>query len=96
MESGYEANTYHGQVALIPPNGVVNFNYSQSFGVVTVREKEKFWKFIWNDSSLFSLNDANTVCRAMGYTHVVKNSVVTAKQHTTAYGANYSFDINSL
>ena len=95
-ESDYEANTYDGQVALIPPKGVINFNYSWSFGVVTVREKEKFWKYIWDNSSLFDFNGADTACRAMGYTHVVRNSVMTAKQHTIAYGDNYTFDTSSL
>ena len=90
-----EAKTYDGQVALIPPKIFTYFNYSWSFGIVTMRE-EKSWKFILNDSSSFSLNDTDTVCRAMGYTHVVKNSMMTAKQYTKVYGDNYTFDTSSL
>ena len=64
------------------------------FGILTVREKEKFWKFIWDDSSLFDFNGAGTACRAMGYTHVV--NIMTAEQHISAYGENYSFDTKDL
>ena len=34
---------------------------------------------------------ADTACRAMGFTHVVRNSVTTVKQYTETYGSNDSF-----
>lgn len=51
----------------------------------------EYWKYIIYNSSLFDLNDGDTVCRAMGYTHVVKNSMMTAGEFTEAYKGTYSF-----
>ena len=78
-------NTYVGQVALQPPDSLAlaKYNYSRSFGVVTVKvaESKNGWQYVWKNKSPFDYDDADTVCRAMGYTHAVKNSVMTATQY---------------
>ena len=84
-------NAYLGQAALIPPSSVSAFNYTKSFGVVALLEEPRQWRFIVNDSISFDFNIADTACRAMGFTHVVRNSVTTVKQYTTSYGGNYTF-----
>lgn len=82
-------NGYSGQVALVPPTGVSQYIYSKSFGVVVFLEdqEQRGWSYIVKDSSSFNYNVADTACRAMGFTHVVRNSVMTAEQ----YGEHYSF-----
>ena len=94
-------NTYDGQMAIIPFAVLIrdDRNFSRSLGVVVVK-LQKHWKFFGNDSSLFDLNTADTVCRSMGYTHAVKNSVTTAAQYNRAYNFeghyDYSFNTSSL
>ena len=85
-------NAYLGQVALISPVGISTFSYSKSVGVVVFLEELRQWRFIVKDSSSFDFNIADTACRAMGFTHVVRNSVTTVKQYISSYGGNYSFN----
>ena len=83
-------NAYHRQVALIPPTDVNYKFYTKSFGVVVFLKRKNEWKYIVEDSS-FDFNIADTACRAMGFTHVVRNSVTTVQQYIEAYGRNDSF-----
>lgn len=75
-------NTYVGQVALQPPDALADYNYSRSLGVVTVKVEalKNGWQYVWKNEAPFDYDDADTVCRAMGYTHAVKNSVMTVRQ----------------
>ena len=99
--NAHYGNTYYGQMAIIPFAVLIrdDRNFSRSLGVVAVKLL-KHWKFFGNDSSLLDLNTADTVCRSMGYTHAVKNSVTTAGQYDKAYNFedhyDYSFDTSSL
>ena len=84
------ACAYDGQVALIPPTYVNYKFYTKSFGVVAFQEESKQWRFIVKDDSSRDII-ADTACRAMGFTHVVRNSVMTVKQYIDAYKSNDSF-----
>ena len=81
-------HAYVGQAALIPPTSISTFNFSKSVGVVAYLEEPRQWRFIVNNSDF---NLADTACRGMGFTHVVRNSVTTVKQYLASYGDNYTF-----
>ena len=70
-------NTYIGQVALVPPVDMVPLNLSFSWGIIVIKTSQR-WDYIWKDKSL-DLNETDTICREMGYTHSVVNSLQTVQ-----------------
>ena len=94
----HNENTYIGQVALVPPVDRLLLNLSRSWGVITIkhysgRQGDK-WDYIRNTGGLLTLNDTDTICREMGYTHSVLNSLQTVK--SLRYRDDYSFELNAL
>ena len=77
----FDANTYIGQGALQPPDSAVGCHRSQSYGVVLMKHDKGMWSYLQNDSSpMLTLSETDTICRAMGYTHSVPNSLWTVRQ----------------
>ena len=71
--------TYVGQSTLLPPTNALGCNRSRSYGVILIKRYPYRWDYMTNDSTL-SRNDTDTICREMGYTHSVRNSLLTIAQ----------------
>ena len=71
-------NTYIGQAALVPPEYLLSRNQSRSSGAMIMKHFSGRWDIIRNDDkSMLTLNDTTTICREMGYTHPIPNSLET-------------------
>lgn len=84
---------YRGQVALIKPNFLDNRNVSHSHGVVRIAKGSSYepWWFVYlSPKELLSQNTADTMCRQMGYTHAVLNSIMNKTVNSQVYGYNYN------
>ena len=90
----YSTNAYVGQPALLPPIDGLMCNRSRSWGVITIKRNEKRWHYIRNDSNLLTSDDTDTICREMGYTHSVHNSLLTVR--SSGYSHYYLFQFNIL
>ena len=87
-----EENTYIGQVALVPPDDMLSLNLSRSWGLITIKHYSWRWDYI--GYGLLTLSDADTICREMGYTHSVINTLQTIK--SLLYQESQSFELNAL
>ena len=78
---------------MLPPISVNTLNISKSTGVLIVLNKEEEWSFVKTNS--LGTHIADTACRTMGYTHAMKNSVMTVGEYR-GYGGNYTFDLSTM
>lgn len=60
---------------------------------VKVEGLKNGWQYVWKNKAPFDYDDADTVCRAMGYTHAVKNYVMTARQ---CRGLKWTFNLAGM
>ena len=87
-------NSYDGQVALCPSEDAINndtIKSSTSYGVISLyfdRYDLKVWRGVnlHNISAPLGSNEADAICRQMGYTGSITRTIITRK------AAEYSFD----
>ena len=85
--------TYRGQVALVPPETQVELNISRSYGVAIIRQGGGRWEYIKKEPDHFlDQAEADTLCRQMGFTHAMMNSIVNVSISTHIYGYSYDLD----
>ena len=95
---------YQGQVLLFPPNpckAAGTNRTSVSFGVVALKRLDE-WMYIKTDADQdifkedikLSRNEADTICRAVGYTHVDPNSLMSVRKAEETF--HYEFDLNFM
>ena len=84
---------YNNEVMLWSPDPPTNSSgyFSPSYGVVVIHDT-KNWKYIdsSNSNGLLSDNVADTICRQMGYTHSVPNSMMFLNESEVIFNFNYS------
>jgi hypothetical protein len=85
----YNENTYIGQGTLMPPDSASECNRSRSYGIIIIRHFSYAWKYVKIDSTV-SHNDTDTICREMGYTHYVRNSLITLSTAKQIFGQTYN------
>lgn len=90
--SAWDAHTYRGQVTLVPPTSMTDYNVSRSYGAVIVRESDAYntWRYISVDLQV-KQEAADTMCREMGFTHAVMNTVANLSTSEYIYGYQYHF-----
>ena len=90
------SNVTAGQVALVAPNQSLNCcNVSHSYGVVVVKH-EQVWKYIIKEGYV-NETVTSTLCREMGYTHAVLNSVMTLGLSDGIYNSsNYTYNLSTM
>lgn len=81
MTKPLTTGTYDGQIKLCPHNNAPN-NISTSFGLITM-----FLKNTWrglnqpNGSAVLGTNEADTICRQLGYTGAIPGSAITRRAY---------------
>ena len=84
---------YDNEVMLWSPDPPTNSNgyFSPSYGAVVIYDT-KSWKYIdsSNSNGLLDDNVADTICRQMGYTHSVPNSMMFLNESKVIFNFNYS------
>ena len=75
----------------MPPMSQVGLNISHSYGVVLVSQQGGRWEYIETESYL-DPTVAETICRGMGFTHALLNSVMNVSLSKHHY--NYTYDLN--
>lgn len=86
-----EYQYYLGEVNFIPPLSTTSLKFSRSLGAVAISAVPNTLNFNFvyvKDIYNFDINVGDTICRAMGFTHAVRNSVMT--QNNTEYSFNLS------
>ena len=82
--------TYEGKVQLCPPDNVIDdMSYLArqiSFGIVSVYMNSLWGSVNENSTSSFGYNQANSICKQLGFTGAVKDSVRTVNTYSS-----YSF-----
>ena len=86
-----------GQVGLCPPDEVMNSSsypsLQISFGLISVFHNN-FWGSVNQNSTIpFGKFEADSVCRALGFTEAVADSIRTVKSYDRQY--NFSTCLNS-
>ena len=91
------SNVFLGQVALVAPDQSLNyFNVSHSYGVVVVKQ-ESVWQYIIKKGDYVDQAVTDTLCREMGYTHTVLNSVMNLGLSDDIYNSsNYTYDLSTM
>jgi hypothetical protein len=84
-----EENTYIGQGTLMPPDSAFDCNRSRSYGVILIQHFIYDWNYVKIDST-FNHNDTDTMCREMGYTHYVRNTLITLSTARQIFGQTYN------
>ena len=96
--SQWDSDVYRGQVALVPPvrslQSRLGNNVSHSYGVVAVRQ-ERVWQYIKKEGYVGQAV-ADTLCRGMGFTHAVLNSVMNLSLSKYIYNNSYNYQLSFM
>ena len=90
-----QGHAYRGQVTLVPPTSAPA-NASHSYGAVIIKKEETDdaqWRFVNQGPQIVDKETADTMCRQMGYTDAVPNSVMNLSR-AEMHGDEY--DLNSM
>ena len=81
---------YIGQVTLFSPSVMNSYNATRSSGIVILKDsiESNTWRY-FKKNVLVGQKMADTVCRAMGFTHAVLNSVISKSQSDQIYAYEY-------
>ena len=72
---------------------MLDYNVSRSYGAVIIKETAKYntWKYFYYDQ-VVDQRVADTLCREMGFTHAMMNTITGLNVSEYVYGYQYQLN----